>query len=202
MTLIRGDLIHDTGTRQRIVYESEEPVTGVELRVDEKLTTLFIGTIARILKLNILGKGKGQPPKTVEDSGCGVGCMTVDQRTGDIVVARDDAIYYYTVDGRGPPRAYDAPKKSISVFQDYVAMVSPPPEIAHNGDQGIDRRKFGSSATDAIFSASTFSLLETEIRVVAHTETLLTAVHSVFSIWGDLHTLTQDGKVSSFPASI
>jgi len=195
VTLIRGDLIHDTGTRQRIVYESEEPITGVELRVDEKFTTLFIATTARILKLNILGKGKGQPPKTVEDSGCGVGCMTVDNRSGDIVVARDDAIYYYTLEGRGPPRAYDAPKKLISVFQDYVALVSPPADPPQDGETA--RRRFGAATADAIFSSTTFALLETELKVIAHTETLITPVNSIFQIWGDLYTLLQDGKVCS-----
>ncbi len=121
--------------------------------------------------------------------------MTVDKRTGDIVVARDDAIYYYTPDGRGPPRAYEAPKRTISVFRDYVAVVSPPPEFTHSSAEAGQRR-FGGSAADAIFSASTFSLLETELRVIGHTETLVTPVHSVFPIWGDLYTLSQDGKVS------
>lgn len=196
VTLIRGDLIHDTGTRQRIVYESEEPITGVELRVDGGSTTLFIATTARILKLSILGRGKGQPPKTVEDSGCGVGCMTVDKRTGDIVVARDDAIYYYTLEGRGPPRAYEAPKKSISVYQDYVALVCPPAETTASASNNI-RAGFGSSTTDSIFNASTFALLETDLKLVAHTESLISPVHSIFQIWGDLYTLTQDGKVRS-----
>jgi len=193
VTLIRGDLIHDTGTRQRVVYESEEPITGVELQVDEKFTTLFIATTARILKVNILGKGKGQPPKTVEDSGCGVGCMTVDKRTGDIVVARDDAIYYYTLEGRGPPRAYEAPKKAISAYKDYVALVSPPPD-APGGEDAV-RRRFGAPTTDAIFNTSTFSLLETDLKIVAHAEALLSPANAVFQIWGDLYTLTQDGKV-------
>jgi len=193
VTLIRGDLIHDTGTRQRVVYESEEPITGVELRVDEKFTTLFIATTARVLKVNILSNGKGQPPKTVEDSGCGVGCMTVDKRTGDIVVARDDAIYHYTLEGRGPPRAYEAPKKTIAVYQDYVALLSPPAEAP--GRESHLRGRFGASTSDTLFHASTFALLETDLKVVAHTEALLSPTTAIFPIWGDLYTLTQDGKV-------
>lgn len=199
VTLIRGDLINDTGARQRIVYESEEPITGVELSVDSKLTTLFIATTARILKLNILSNGKGQPPKTVEDSGCGVGCMTVDKKTGDMVVARDDAIYYYTLEGRGPPRAYEAPKSLISVYQDYIAIVSPPASSTASREPDV-RRRFGTVTADAIFNASTFALLETDLKVIAHTETLISSVKAIFQIWGDLYTLTLDGKVRASPS--
>ncbi|KAG8164277.1 hypothetical protein KVR01_006195 [Diaporthe batatas] len=195
VTVIRGDLINDRGTKQRIVYESEEPITGVELRVDERLTTLFISTVSRILKLTISGKGQGQPPKTVEDQGCGVGCMAVDKRDGSIVVARDDAIYYYKAEGRGPPKAYDSPKELVTVFNQYVALVSPPKTAVSPGQL---RRRFGGGAADAIFNASTFSLLEPDLKVIAHTETLISKVLAVFELWGDLYTLTQDGKVYKY----
>lgn len=198
MTVIRGDLVNDRGAKQRIVYESEEPITGVELRADERLTTLFISTVSRILKLTISGRGQGQPPKTVEDLGCGVGCMAVDKRDGNIVVARDDAIYYYTQDGRGPPKAYDSPKELVTVYQQYVAIVSPPSSAQSLRDPESLRRRFGGSAADAIFNASTFSLLEPDLKVIAHTETLISKVIAVFELWGDLYTLTQDGKVHKY----
>ncbi|KAK3939243.1 vacuolar protein sorting-associated protein 11 [Diplogelasinospora grovesii] len=195
VTVIRGDLIHDLGTKQRIVFESDEPVTGVELHIEGSLTTLFVATTSRIQKLVISGKGHGQPPKTVEDNGCGVGCMTVDKKTGDIVVARDDAIYYYTLEGRGPPSAYDAPKKLVSVYQDYIALVSPPtPAAAGSGSDTIRRRFWGVTA-DSIF---TFTLLHTDLRIIAHSESVLSDVQHIFPIWGDLYTLTQDGKVFKY----
>ncbi|KAK0634333.1 hypothetical protein B0T17DRAFT_566796 [Bombardia bombarda] len=189
VTVIRGDLIHDLGTKQRIIYESDEPITGVELHVDASLTTLFVATTSRILKLVISGKGHGQPPKTVEDMGSGVGCMAVDKRTGDIVIGRDDAIYYYTLDGRGPPSAYEAPKKLVSVYQDYIAIVSPPTPAGES-----DRRFWGSTA-DNIF---TFTLIHPELRIIAHSESVLADVQHIFEIWGDLYILTQDGKVFSY----
>jgi vacuolar protein sorting-associated protein 11 len=189
VTVIRGDLIHDLGTKQRIIYESDEPVTGVELHVDAGLTTLFIATTARILKMVVSGRGHGQPPKTVEDNGCGVGCMAVDKRTGDIVVARDDAIYSYTLEGKGPPTAYEGPKKLVAVYQDYIAIVSPPTPT-EQGDS-MRRRFFGATA-DSIY---TFTLIHPELRIVAHTESILSDVQHIFQIWGDVYTLTQEGKV-------
>ncbi|AEO71808.1 uncharacterized protein THITE_2148406 [Thermothielavioides terrestris NRRL 8126] len=189
VTVIRGDLIHDLGTKQRIIYESDEPITGVELHVEGTLTTLFVATTSRILKLVISGKGHGQPPKTVEDTGCGVGCMAVDRKTGQIVVGREDAIYYYTLDGRGPPTAYEAPKKLIAVYQDYIALVSPPTPA---GETDPMRTRFWGAAADSIY---TFTLIHPELRLIAHSETVLSDVKHIFQLWGDLYILTQEGKI-------
>ncbi|KAL6855468.1 Vacuolar protein sorting-associated protein 11 [Amphichorda felina] len=196
VVVVRGDFIHDLGTKQRIVFESEDPVTGVQLAVDEKLmTTLFVSTTSRILKVGLSRKGQGQPPKTVEDVGCDWGCMTLDKRTGDIVVAREDAIYTYNLDGRGPPKAYESPKKSITTFQEYVALSCPP--SANGRDPDSVRRRFG-GASDALFNASTFAVLEMDLRIVAHTETVISPVRYVFEIWGDLYTMAEDGKIHRY----
>ncbi|KAK4175304.1 putative vacuolar protein sorting-associated protein 11 [Triangularia setosa] len=191
VTVIRGDMIHDLGTKQRVIYESDEPITGVEMHVEAGvgLTTLFVATTARVLKVVISGKGHGQPPKTVEDEGCGVGCMVVDRRTGEIVVAREDAVYYYTLEGRGPPTAYEGAKKLVAVYGDYVALVSPPTPA---GETDTTRRRFWGAAADNIY---TFTLIHPELRIIAHSETVLADVKHIFALWGDLYMLTLDGKI-------
>ncbi|KAH1549572.1 hypothetical protein KXX57_000759 [Aspergillus fumigatus] len=184
VTIIRGDLIHDRGARQRIVFESEEPITGLEVQ-SGVLSTLFISTTSRILTLVISGRGQGQPARVLDDSGCGVGCMALDRDTGDIVVAREDAIYTYGPHGRGPSYAFDSPKNSINVFRDYMALVCPP------------RAALGNlrSQADEIFSTTTFTLLDTDLKFVAHSESLAASVRHVFIEWGDLFLLSTDGKV-------
>jgi hypothetical protein len=120
--------------------------------------------------------------------------MTVDKRNGDIVVVRDDAIYYYGVDGRGPCYAYDGPKSLVEIYNDYVALVSPPAATAASTRSNTLRR-FGGAQADDIFNTSTFTLLDTNLQFVAHSESLVSQVKTLFMIWGDLFTLTQDGKV-------
>lgn len=159
---------------------------------DEKLTTLFVSTTSRILKLGLSKRGQGLPPKTVEDSGCAVGCMTLDPVTGDIVVARDDAIYTYNMNGRGPPKVYESPKKMIAVHQDYMALACPP---ASSYEPDSIRRRFTNGA-DGLFDSSTFVLLEPDLRIIAHTETLISPVKFIFEVWGDIFTVTEQGKVS------
>lgn len=195
VTVIRGDLVHDRGAKQRVVHESEEPVTGLEFRVESRLTTLYVATTSRILKLVISGRGQGQAARTLEDSGCGVGCMTVNKKDGDIVVARDDAIYYYGVDGRGPCFAYDGPKSLVAIYEDYVALVSPPATTTAAAAKSNTLRRFGGAQADDLFNTTTFTLLDTDLKFVAHSESLVSQVKTLFEIWGDLFALTQDGKV-------
>lgn len=194
VTVIRGDLIHDRGAKQRTVFESEEPITGVEFREGPN-TTLYLATTGRILTLTITGKGQGQPARVLEDTGCGVGCMTFDQSNGDIVVVRDDAIHYYGVNGRGPSFAYEGPKQLVSIFGDYVALVSPP-KAATPTKPNVLRRAFGVGHTNDLLSTSTFALLDTDLKFIAHTGTLISQVKALLIEWDDLFLLTLDGKVS------
>ena len=188
VTVIRGDLINDRGAKQRTVFESEEPITGVEFR-EGPTTLLYLATTGRILTLTISGKGQGQPAKVLEDNGCGVGCMTFDEGNGDIVVVRDDAIYYYGVNGRGPSFAYEGPKQLVSIYGNYIVVVSPPKPSAPGS------RAFGGSRVEEMFSTSTFALLDTDLKYFAHTETLLSQVKALFVEWGDLFLLTVEGKL-------
>ena len=192
VTVIRGDLINDRGAKQRTVFESEEPITGVEFR-EGPTTTLYLATTGRILTMTISGRGQGQPAKNLDDNGCGLGCMTVDSESGDVVVARDDAIYYYGPNGRGPSYAYEGPKQLVSTFGDLVALVTQPRTDAASKTSIL--RKFVGSGADDHYRSSTFALLDTDLKYVAHTEMLTSQIRTLFAEWGDFFLLTLDGRV-------
>lgn len=190
--MIRGNLIHDLGAKQRTVFESKEPITGISFK-EGNITMLYIATTGRLATLVISGKGQGQPARTLEETGCGVGCMSIDKSTRDVVIARDDAIYYYGVGGRGPVYAYEGSKSMISVYKDYVAIISPPK--THSLTKTSSLRVFGTSHTDDLFTTSSFTLLNTDLKFIAHQDALSSQVKFVFSEWGDLFIMTVDGKV-------
>jgi len=184
-------LIHDRGARQRTVFDGEEPITGIEFR-EGSITTLYIATTGRISTLVISGRGQGQPARTLEDTGCGVGCMTIDKSTRDIVVAREDGIYYYGLHGRGPVFAYEGPKQSINIFKDYVAVVSP---LKTKTNRAGTMRSLGFIQADDLFTSSNFTVLNTDLKFIAHQEAIKSQVRLLFMEWGDLFMLTLDGKV-------
>lgn len=192
VTIIRGDFIHDRGTKQRTVYESQEPITGLEMR-QGTTKVLYITTTAKISSLVISGKGQGQSVRTVDNRGCELGCVTIDPNTNDLVVARGDAIYFYGPGGRGPSYAYDSPKKLIKIYKEYVGLVCPP-RVAQVAKSKTFRR-IGADDIDDLFSSSSFTLLDTDLRYVAYTESLPAPPKEVFVIWGELFLLMEDGKV-------
>ena len=192
VTVIRGDLVNDLGTRQRVVFESDEPVTGIEFR-EGSITTLYIATTNRILTLVISGKGQGQPARSLDEIGCAVGCMAVDKTTNDLIVARDDAIYYYGLHGRGPSYPYECPKKWVSIFRDYVVVLSTPQTRPSSATTSL--RMFGSGLADKIFDTCNVTVLDVDLKVIAHQETLSSPVSTIFSEWDSIFVLTLDGKV-------
>jgi vacuolar protein sorting-associated protein 11 len=194
VTVVRGDFIHDRGTKQRIVFESEDPITSLEVR-EGAVTVLYIATTGRLSNLVISGKGQGQPARTIDNLGCSVGCMTIEPSTGDIIVARDDAIYSYGAKGRGASFAFEAPKKLVKMYQSYVGLVCPP-RVAQVSKSKTFRR-LGSDEVDSLFTTTSFCLLDTDLRYIAHNEQLSSQVKHIFVEWGELYIITEDGKVCS-----
>ncbi|KAA8913233.1 hypothetical protein FN846DRAFT_902926 [Sphaerosporella brunnea] len=232
ITLIKGDLIHDRGTRQRIIFESEEPITNLcfsppsdsgrgqrhapPIPGNDGGETLYVSTTARVLTLQTHGKAVGQP-RVLESQGCGVGCMTPavdftsDERGlrdgGEIVVARDDALYFYGPNGRGACYSYEGPKQSIQVFKNYIALISPPASrpstaVATHRGHGVSatlKRFVGQTSTgvgsDDLFDTTKFTLVDTELKFIAHSERLISGVKETFISWGDFFVLTLDGKL-------
>lgn len=117
--------------------------------------------------------------------------MAFNKKTSDVVIAREDAIYSYSSGGRGPSYAFDSPKTSINVFREYVAVVCPP----QNASKSDTIRRFGGNQVDDIFNTSTFTLLDTDMKFVAHSESLVSGVKKIFTEWGDLFLVTTDRKV-------
>ena len=87
-----------------------EPITGLGFREPTEESPnayLFIVTTNRVLCYQASGRGSGGTPTVVDEIGSGLGCATMDWRARDMVVARDEALYLCTTDGRGTCYAYE-----------------------------------------------------------------------------------------------
>jgi hypothetical protein len=103
--------------KPKIIHGSPtEPITGLGFREpqlsasasdnkekerEKEFLFLFIVTPNRVLSYIVAGKSSGSAPTIVDEVGCGLGCATMHEWTQEMVLARDDAIYMCSPEGRG-----------------------------------------------------------------------------------------------------
>ncbi|KAK9237765.1 hypothetical protein V1525DRAFT_403283 [Lipomyces kononenkoae] len=194
--LIRGDLQNDKGLKQKVIFESSDPVTGLAFCEASKMSLLYIATTTRILTVFTSGKNQGHSARVLEDKGCGSGCMVLKKSTGEILVARDDGIYFYTPHGRGPCYMYEGPKDSIFVYKSYVVIVSLSAASSNASVQSTLRRFVGSvPSRDDPFDTTKVTVLDTENKFVAYSGQFVDGVKAIFAEWSDLYVLGGDGQL-------
>lgn len=99
--------------KPRIIYESPaDPITGLGFREpdaneDSPHLYLFVVTLNHVLVYKASGKGSGAAPTTVDEVGAELGCAAMNWHAKDIIVARNEAIYVCSVEGRGASVAYE-----------------------------------------------------------------------------------------------
>ncbi|KAF8902733.1 hypothetical protein CPB84DRAFT_1846103 [Gymnopilus junonius] len=85
---------------------------------------LFIVTLSRVLCYQVSGRGSGGTPSVVDEIGAGLGCVVMDRRKRNVVVAREEAIYVCGVDGRGACWAYEAiPSHRPQIFNPHPPLI-------------------------------------------------------------------------------
>jgi hypothetical protein len=99
--LPKGKVVRDSPT---------EPVTGLgfkEPTEENPNVYLFIVTTNNVLSYQASGRHSGGTPAVVDQVGAGLGCATLDWRSKEMIVARDEAVYVVGTDGRGACYAYE-----------------------------------------------------------------------------------------------
>jgi hypothetical protein len=66
---------------------------------------LYVTTPSKILVCNTTTTKEHQ--LVIDEHGCALGCAALNESTGDLVLGREEAIFSYTPDGRGPCYAFE-----------------------------------------------------------------------------------------------
>ncbi|KAI7820795.1 hypothetical protein BC939DRAFT_217617 [Gamsiella multidivaricata] len=186
VVLISGDLMRERTTAQKIVHQNDEPITGLGFREQQRGALLYIATTAKVLLYNTFTKNT----QTLDDHGGGLGCAVMNESTQELAIARDEAIFFYGPDGRGPAYAYDGPKTSISFYKSYLVLVSPPniPAAAS--------RTFGvNSAAVSANDTTRLTIIDTANKFTAYQATFTQGIRSVICEWGSIYIVENGGKV-------
>ncbi|KAI0374590.1 hypothetical protein BV20DRAFT_934950 [Pilatotrama ljubarskyi] len=185
--------------KPRVIHESPtEPITGLGFREPTEESPnvyLFIVTTNRVLCYQASGKGSGGTPTVVDEIGAALGCATMDWKAREIVVARDEAIYLCGTEGRGPCYAYEGPKSSIYTHRNYIVIVSPPFTASASAASATVRNFVAKSSVAPGADITKLTVFDPENQYVAHSGTFTEGVREVFSAWGKLYALSNDGKL-------
>jgi hypothetical protein len=184
-----------TGLGFREPFASEDPST-------ENLY-LFIVTLGQVLSYQVTGRGAGYPPVAVDDLGADTRCAQMNQKSTDMIIAREEAIYLANTDGRGPSYALEGPKSSILTHKGYIVVTSPPFVPTAGSASGTVRRfvatgKPGNvpTGTGGVGDISKVVVFDIENKYIAYSNTFRETVKDVFSCWGRLFVLTNESTVS------
>ncbi|XP_047107852.1 vacuolar protein sorting-associated protein 11 homolog isoform X3 [Schistocerca piceifrons] len=123
--LYRGDITRERTNKTKVLKDGNATVTGLAFRTTSKLSHLFVVTTNSLFLYNITVRDKEQ--KVLLDSmGCSKKCSVFADASQDshFMISRNDAVYCYTPDGRGPCYAVEGEKIMLQWFRSYLVIVA------------------------------------------------------------------------------
>ncbi|ODQ66416.1 hypothetical protein NADFUDRAFT_69604 [Nadsonia fulvescens var. elongata DSM 6958] len=196
--LVRGDILNDRGYRQRLVYNSKTPITGLAFHENPQgLVTLYVTTVSKIITLPTNGKNEGKTDRVLDaNKGADLGCVSLTDK-GELLVGHQDALRYYTVNGHGPSIALSVPKKQLYYLNNrYIFIITSgrlgnepsSGEITNNTLLAVDR-----SRVKDFFETTRLLIIDIQHKHVAFSSQISHAVKDVFMIWNNFYLLGTDG---------
>ncbi|KAJ1739546.1 Vacuolar protein sorting-associated protein 11 [Coemansia sp. RSA 989] len=194
IVLIRGNILKSRSTKQRTLHVTPEPITNLHFVTNSTNVTLFATTTAQTMVFDTTNNKSD--PVTLEERGCGIGCSLINE-DDELIVARDEAIYTYTADGRGPCFAFDAPKVLLRRFKHYLLLAtaapsSMAPNMAPDDERVVDEQVYSFN------DATTFTILDTKNKLVAYTGVVSGGVRGVATEWGSIFVLGGHGTLDFY----
>lgn len=122
--LIRGDLLRDRGSKQRVIYESvaNDPITGIQFNESEQI--LYVTTTSKVLTVSTTGRNHGKPLRVLsQKSGANLDC-TVAGSKQELIIGLPDSIRYYNPTAKLKTINFDVPKSRIARLHQFILMVS------------------------------------------------------------------------------
>ncbi|EDV22408.1 uncharacterized protein TRIADDRAFT_28801, partial [Trichoplax adhaerens] len=124
VVLLHGDVMIEKYCKSRVVHSDRYPVTGVVLKKSDKQIVVFIATTDSIISYIISHKDH----KTMLSAeGCQLRCSILSSplQEQQLVVARNEALYFFQTDERGPCLAFTGEKVFLRWFRNsYLIVVS------------------------------------------------------------------------------
>ncbi|XP_011305315.1 vacuolar protein sorting-associated protein 11 homolog [Fopius arisanus] len=192
--LYRGDLTRERKNKIKILKDSTAPITGLQIRSTGKQNHLFVATTMNVYLYNITVKDK--EVKTVLDNmGCADRCSVLAETSQDshFMIGRTDAVYCYTLDGRGPCYAIEGQKAMLDWFRGYLVIIA-----KESGN--VPRSTTVSSKPSAIepippgADKHMITVLDIQNKFIVFSASML-SIQAILSEWGGFFILSGDSKL-------
>ncbi|XP_070533237.1 vacuolar protein sorting-associated protein 11 homolog [Ptychodera flava] len=183
VVLIKGDVLRDRHTKSRTIHQESSKITGLAFRHSQKYVTLFIVSETNVLSVNLTAKDRQEK---LDTHGCPPRCSVISDSTQDLqfVVARNEAVYFYQPDGRGPCLAFEGEKLLVQWYRGYLVVVS-------RENKTIPRTAPGPSAAR---NMNVVNVYDIQNKFIAYSSPVADVI-DVLCEWGSLYVLTGDHKL-------
>lgn len=113
-----------------------------------------------------------------------MGCAIMTSES-EMVIGRNEAVYFYEPDGIGPCFGFEGEKKLLSWFRSYLVVVGQDPRFIYPL----------LSLTISNLKANALNIYDLKNKFNAYSETRFQNITHVVSEWGYIYVVTGDGKV-------
>ncbi|CAB3388099.1 Hypothetical predicted protein [Cloeon dipterum] len=179
--LQRGDVGRERATKQVVLRDSSDSISGLAFRITARAMFLFVATTAGSFLYNITTKDK-EFKQNLDSLGCERNCCVATDCIPEcnFIIGRTDAVYCYTPEGRGPCYAIEGKKKLLQISRTYLVVVA-------------EDRKPGGGEENSITSL-TLTVLDLQNKFLVYTAPVR-EVQAVLSEWGYFLVLTEGNNL-------
>ncbi|XP_034943521.1 vacuolar protein sorting-associated protein 11 homolog [Chelonus insularis] len=193
--LYRGDITRDRKNKIRVIKDSTPPITGMAFRSTGKQNYLFVATTLNVYLYNITLKDK--EVKTVLDNiGCASRCSVLAETAQDshFMIGRNDAVYCYTLDGRGPCYAVEGQKIMLDWCRGYLVIIAKESGNVSRSTTTISAKPSTIEPIPPGADKHTITVLDIQNKFIVFSASMI-SIQAILSEWGGFFIFSGDNKL-------
>ncbi|XP_008204135.1 vacuolar protein sorting-associated protein 11 homolog isoform X1 [Nasonia vitripennis] len=193
--LYRGDLTRERKNKIKVLKDSSAVVTGLAIKSTGKQTYLFVATTNSVYLYNITIKDK-EFKSALDNMGCARKCSILAESKQDshFMISRNDAIYCYTPDGRGPCYAVEGQKIMLEWFRSYLVIITKDTGIVNRTATTVSAKPSTIEPIPPGADKHMITVLDIQNKFIVFSASML-SVQAVLSEWGGFFILSGDSKL-------
>lgn len=223
IVIFRGDVSRQRYSKSNKPVEiSQHPITGISIREDphqhdkpvltgiqsylyqnsakDKDSSAFIATVEEIFFLEVTDKSYSKFQIDTIGSKPKCCCLMNDAKNLSdslFAVGRDNAVYFYQTDGRGPCLAFEGKKLILHKFKNYLVVVSQD-KSSQSLEMEFGNRRSSTDQTERdLIKMVNLNIYDIQNKYIAHTS-IVPEVLEIFSEWGILYLICTNGQLLVF----